>query len=614
MLSISNFLKYSIYIGHSASNSLMLSAWFLYKLRKKIWIINLFKTVIFVKLVFKFLQYLAVNHLPFWFVNLELSKEFIFKKYAFECGEFACTKIWIRGFLSNFKSIQNSIGKYILKKHIYKQNEKKYLMNTWSLTRFTWPRGIFLSNISLNYVICKEANSISLPVVALVDTNIKSFLFNYPVPANDDSLNSINYILSLISKKLLLYKYKKITMWYNKYKAKKNKVFRKVLSINKILRKNIRLFKKNKKKKLLELSKKKNILEYHKKLKSKFSYNLKRYLLYGVFNSKYFKKKIYCNLFNRSFNFIKNCNMLTQNYLTYSSNKSYKDSYIDNISLLYKKLNYLKKIKRIRRFYNYFLVKNKFKLQQNPLSLYAQTIKFKYYKFRQNKKKKSKKKFYLFYYLISNYLRKSRVFHETFFINKPSKFVFLRAFHKYNKPWYNQPDTNTYIHRWRWWNGYRYKINYKAKYYWLKNRFNSMLKRNWKYNKKLWISDSAILFNISRWVTYSRKPYLMRKLKRSLLTYWLYPFFKRFSVKENFRWYNSKFFYKEDLKFKQYFNWNAPKIKTPLTTFHFYNNWFTFLLQHKIPQNNFLAWNKYDNVPRYKRIPVPAKPPIRKNA
>jgi hypothetical protein len=126
--------------------------------------------------------------------------------------------------------------------------------------------------------------------------------------------------------------------------------------------------------------------------------------------------------------------MLTQNYLTYSSNKSYKDSYIDNISLLYKKLNYLKKIKRIRRFYNYFLVKNKFKLQQNPLSLYAQTIKFKYYKFRQNKKKKSKKKFYLFYYLISNYLRKSRVFHETFFINKPSKFVFLRAFHKYNKP------------------------------------------------------------------------------------------------------------------------------------------------------------------------------------
>lgn len=218
MLSINNFLKYSIYIGHSVSNSLILSSWFLYKLRKKIWIINLFKTIIFMKLIFKFLNYLATNKLPFWFISLELSKQFIFKKYALECGEFSCIKVWIRGFLSNFKKIQKSIGKYILKKQIYKQSEKQHLMRTWFLTRFTWPRGIFLSNIPLNYVICKEASTIALPVVALVDTNVKSFLFNYPIPSNDDSLNSINYILSLISKKLLLCKYKKVILWYNRYK------------------------------------------------------------------------------------------------------------------------------------------------------------------------------------------------------------------------------------------------------------------------------------------------------------------------------------------------------------------------------------------------------------
>ena len=117
MISIKIFFKYSIYIGHSLSNSLFLSSWFFYKLRKSVWIINLFKTILFIKLVFKFLKYIATFNLPFWFINLELSKEYLFKKYALFCGEFACTKMWIRGFLSNFKSIQRNLVKFIFKKH-----------------------------------------------------------------------------------------------------------------------------------------------------------------------------------------------------------------------------------------------------------------------------------------------------------------------------------------------------------------------------------------------------------------------------------------------------------------------------------------------------------------
>jgi hypothetical protein len=107
-----------------------------------------------------------------------------------------------------------------------------------------------------------------------------------------------------------------------------------------------------------------------------------------------------------------------------------------------------------------------------------------------------------------------------------------------------------------------------------------MLIKNYKYQKKLSISDSAIIFNLDKWVTPTRKITLMKKAKRKLLKYWLYPFFRRFSVKDNNRWYNSKFFFKEDKYFKQHFNWNLPSIKTPLTTFHFYNNWFSYLLKY----------------------------------
>jgi len=80
-------------IGHNKVNSLMLSSWFFYKLRNRIWIINIFKTILFLKLVLKFLKYLVVNKMPFWFINLEFSKEYIFKKYALDCGEYSCTRI-----------------------------------------------------------------------------------------------------------------------------------------------------------------------------------------------------------------------------------------------------------------------------------------------------------------------------------------------------------------------------------------------------------------------------------------------------------------------------------------------------------------------------------------
>jgi hypothetical protein len=116
-----------------------------------------------------------------------------------------------------------------------------------------------------------------------------------------------------------------------------------------------------------------------------------------------------------------------------------------------------------------------------------------------------------------------------------------------------------------------------------------MLLKYWKYNKKLSIADSAIVFPLHRWISFRKTPTVIAKTGRFLLNYWLYPFFRRFSVKEKFRWYSSKFFYKEDKTFLHRFHWKIPKKKTPLTTFHYYNNWFTYLLKN----NDILRKKKF---------------------
>lgn len=618
MLGLNGFFKYSIYIGHSVYNSLVLSSWFFYKLRKKIWIINLFKTIIYLKLVFKFLKYLTNSNLPFWFVSVDLSKEFLFKKYALECGEFACTKVWIRGFLSNFKSIQNSIGKYIYKKHIFKTNKKKYLIDMWSLTRFTWPRGIFLSDIISNYVICKEAGSMLLPVVALVDTNVKSYLFNYPIPSNDDAINSINYIISIISKKILLYKYKKVVIWYNTYKAKSNKIFN-----------CLHIFNSNFKKKLNRIKKKSVLKKYKYLTKKGYIKNLlknkfKRFFFIKCIYNKNFKKKLFFNFFSKYKHFIQIGNLLMQNLFLILPKRKYlpvTSILASKIYLLHSKLHFLNKIRILKNRNKYLLKTNFLKLNQKPFHLYERTIKLKYLNKKHSRSKKVKKNLYLYYYLISNYLRKNRVFHETFFINKPSPFIYVRAFHQLNPFYYNNKnkyDNSQFKDKrdyWHSWNNYKYKVNYRAMDKFYNSRFNKMLIKNWKYNKKLAISDSAILFNLERWVTYSRKAKLVDRSSRHNLTYWLYPFFRRFSVKEGFRWYNSKFFHKEDTKFKYHFNWNLPKkIKTPLTTFHFYNNWFSFLFKYKHFFKRYKKIYADSRVKHIKRLKLkPYKKPKNKN-
>jgi ribosomal protein S2 len=128
---LNNFVNYTIHIGHKAINSLLLSSWFFYKLRKKIWIINIIKTIIFLKITFKYIAYLINNKLPIWFINLEITRELIFRKFATISGEFFCTRVWVRGLLSNYKNIQESLSKYNLRQYIIKKENKNILIKNW---------------------------------------------------------------------------------------------------------------------------------------------------------------------------------------------------------------------------------------------------------------------------------------------------------------------------------------------------------------------------------------------------------------------------------------------------------------------------------------------------
>jgi ribosomal protein S2 len=61
-------------------------------------------------------------------------------------------------------------------------------------------------------MVCKEAVSMFIPIIGVIDSNVKHHYYNLPIPSNDDSLKSIVYLYTLISKNIILYKYKKVIL------------------------------------------------------------------------------------------------------------------------------------------------------------------------------------------------------------------------------------------------------------------------------------------------------------------------------------------------------------------------------------------------------------------
>src|SRR5580704_7443352 len=128
----------------------------------------------------------------------------MFLIYSRLCGEFSCTRYWVRGMLSNYFVISKSIRKYGLKKVVYKSSIFLKIASNWYITRYTWPRAVFLASINNNYIVCNEAISMFLPIIAIIDSNSKSFLVKFPIISNDDSIGSFYYIFNIISRLILL--------------------------------------------------------------------------------------------------------------------------------------------------------------------------------------------------------------------------------------------------------------------------------------------------------------------------------------------------------------------------------------------------------------------------
>ena len=60
------------------------------------------------------------------------------------------------------------------------------------------PGLVFVTDMQVNAIAVAEANKLGIPLVAIADSNVDPKLATYPIPANDDALQSLEYIVNLV--------------------------------------------------------------------------------------------------------------------------------------------------------------------------------------------------------------------------------------------------------------------------------------------------------------------------------------------------------------------------------------------------------------------------------
>lgn len=192
------------------------SSSYVYGSRNGISIIDLQKTVSLFKQAAHFLDQVILSGGHILFVGTKRQSSEVVQQEALRCQQFYMNNRWLGGTLTNYHTIKKSILK--LKKlekmsedGTYDKLTKKEALNFERMRQKLdvnlagikdmpgLPGAVFITDVNKENTALLEANHLKIPVVAIVDTNVNPEGVDYPIPGNDDSLNSLSLFVRTIA-------------------------------------------------------------------------------------------------------------------------------------------------------------------------------------------------------------------------------------------------------------------------------------------------------------------------------------------------------------------------------------------------------------------------------
>ncbi|HUL42872.1 MAG TPA: 30S ribosomal protein S2 [Bacteroidota bacterium] len=189
---------------------------FIFMERNGIHIIDLKKTQELLEEACNAISHIVGDGKRVLFVGTKKQASQVIEEEARRAAQFYVAERWLGGMLTNFTTIRKSVkrltniekmesdGTYdkLTKKEtlvLDREKEKlhKVLSGVVEMTRL--PGALFVVDIKKEEIAVKEARRLGIPVFAIVDTNCDPTMVDYPIPANDDAIKSIQAITKFIA-------------------------------------------------------------------------------------------------------------------------------------------------------------------------------------------------------------------------------------------------------------------------------------------------------------------------------------------------------------------------------------------------------------------------------
>jgi len=219
-LDIEEMAKTGLHFGHRTSRVHPKMMPYICGVRNTIHIIDLEKTKEKFEEALKFIQELISENKILLIIGTKIQVKDLVKNVAQELGLPYVNERWLGGTFTNFEAIKKRIEYFKdlerkkkegeLEKYTKKERAKidQQLRNLEikfggikDLERL--PDAILVLDMKKDDLAVKEARMKGIKVIAISHTNVDPTLADYPIPANDDAISSVKYILEKIKEIIL---------------------------------------------------------------------------------------------------------------------------------------------------------------------------------------------------------------------------------------------------------------------------------------------------------------------------------------------------------------------------------------------------------------------------
>lgn len=216
VVTMKSLLESGVHFGHQVKRWDPRMRKYIFAQRNGIHIIDLQKTITAIKESYDEIRKVASAGKSVLFVGTKKQAQQAIQKEAERCGMYYVNNRWLGGTLTNFSTIKKSLlrlkkiekmevdGTFanLTKKEVaalLKEKEKLQKNYGGIKEMKELPGAIFVIDTHKEQIAVKEARSMGIPIIAIVDTNCNPEGIDFPIPGNDDAIRAISLFTSIIA-------------------------------------------------------------------------------------------------------------------------------------------------------------------------------------------------------------------------------------------------------------------------------------------------------------------------------------------------------------------------------------------------------------------------------